>query len=363
MTLVKLIQDVTSEIVCAQSFRYEPRNWAAYPDMGEYLLATGYTQTQVEHGFSLSRESLRKALGAAIRTSATVGNHESLAAAVTLVPIWGYPRGVVGPGNRLPISAVHSNRDDIAKRIAEFTTVRVSTAQMVETMTYANIGLSTLSKLLYFAGLDSHEGSMLIYDQMVMRSLHYHRFAEYGDWPAYSAIAQRATYADFVLKTRLAAEHLKCGQDVIEYALFKEGQRLGRQHAEAANEEDGLRAQQVVMGAVEELTTFTGVRFAAHFEPIGIVKLCYGKNGRTTVPAETLNALARHFSGAAVPLTATVGPSLHKWLTSNFSKVRLASYVGPVLVRLGYGVRDGSMIRFNSPMPSHVGLKFPGLYP
>ncbi|WP_413213333.1 hypothetical protein [Paraburkholderia kururiensis] len=350
MTLAELIQGITAEHVSEQTFRYEPRNWVAYEPMRECLLALGYTQAHLEHGFLLSRANVTTAFRAAEGRAATDGR-QLLAATVALVPIWGYPRGVVGPGNRGPIHSVLHNRMEIAKHLAGFATTDVSTDAIVTAMTYDHVGLSTLSKLLYFAGLSSHEGSLLIYDQMVMRALNYHHFEEYGRWPEYSAHAQRTTYAEFISKTASAAASLGSRPDVIEYALFAEGQRLGKPMLFAATHEvDAMvRVEPPLEDSLEELVTFSGTaKFRAHFHSNGDVTLRYGTAGIKRVPAAILVALARHFSGAIIPLTAKAGSSLQGWLEENFSRIRLASYVGQVLVRLGYAVREGNALRFGA---------------
>jgi hypothetical protein len=214
--------------------------------------------------------------------------------------------------------------------------------------------LSTLSKLLYFAGLVSQEGPMLIYDQMVMRALNFHCFAEYGDWPPYAGYAQRATYAEFIIRTVEAATALNCSPEVIEYALFKEGQRLGRnsklqEQDEATEEPEVIEAETRLpaVGTIEELPTFGGrSTFRASFHASGDITLHYGEVGSTPVPKKVLEDVSTHFRGTTIPLTATRGQSLNEWLLSNFSPIWLASYIGTVLLRLGYAVRVGNRLHF-----------------
>jgi hypothetical protein len=352
LTLAELIKDVKREAVLTQAFQYVPQNWSTYPDLPSALLAAGYTKRDVATGFFVTREKLKDLFTTALKSAGKQNvDVKLLAASIVLVPVWGYPGGVVGPGNRLPIRAVHEHRHGIAQAFARCAQRQESTKEIVEATTHAHIGLSTLSKLLYFAGIVSREGSMLIYDQMVMRALHFHSFDEYGEWPRYAGYAQRATYAEFIWRTAVAAEALGCEPEVIEYALFKEGQRLGpdRPLDETVEEPEVVEAETrtPIAGTIEELPTFGGrSTFRAEFRESGDVRLYYGRSGKTPVPKQTFDDIANHFQGTTIPLTATEGPSLNEWLLSNFSPIWLASYVGPVLVRLGNAVRLGNKLHF-----------------
>lgn len=360
LTLAELIRGITPETVSTQAFRYAPGNWTTYADLPASLRAAGYTEQDLENGFSVSRQQLKELFATALKeTPEQLSDMGRLAAAVTVVPVWGYPRGVVGPGNRLPIEAVHEHREALAQSMADFAFTPADTAQIVTAATYRNIGLSTLSKLLYFAGLVSEEGPMLIYDQMVMRSLHYHRFDEYGNWPAYSGQAQRATYAQFIRRTAAAAALLGVAPEVIEYALFKEGQRLGKdfklpeldeadEELPSAEREIGPVVKRTAGDAsIERLPTFGGdSEFTAEFYANGDVRLRYGALSTKLVKKDIFERITSRFQGTAVPLTAKVGPSLNEWLLDNLSKTRLASYIGSVLIRQDYVVRKGELLCF-----------------
>jgi hypothetical protein len=352
LTLSELIKDVKRDAVLAQAFEYVPRNWTSYPDLPAALLKAGYTGHDVQNGFSVTRQKLRDMFAISLNLAGEHPDLDLLAAAIVVVPVWGYPGGVVGPGNRTPINAVHEHRHSIAQAFARFARGEASTKEIVKVTTHKHIGLSTLSKLLYFAGIASREGTMLIYDQMVMRALHFHSFDEYGEWPQYAGYAQRATYAAFILKTAEAAKAVGCEPELIEYALFKEGQRLGpdRKVEKITEEPEVIEAEIRTPGAgtIEKLPTFAGrSTFKAEFHDGGDVMLHYGKNDtEKTVPRKVLIDVANYFRGATIPLTATKGPSLNEWLLTNFSPIWLASYVGPVLLRLGYAVRVENKLHF-----------------
>lgn len=352
MTLAELIKNVNHDTVLSQAFRYVPKNWSTYPDLPAALRALGYAEQDIENGFSVTRERLQSLFAMALKgADKSNPDLELVAASIVLVPVWGYPKGLVGNGNRRTIQAVHEHRHSIAQAFVRFARGEASTKEVVKATTHAHIGLSTLSKLLYFAKIVGSEGSMLIYDQMVMRALHHHSFDEYGKWPKYAGYAQRATYADFILKTRKAGQALGCEPEVIEYVLFREGQRLGPDYEpdEATEEPDAIAAEtsRPVAGTIEELPTFRGrANFRAEYHDSGDVTLYYGEAGQKRVPRAVFENIANHFRGATIPLTATNGPSLNEWLLANFSPIWLASYVGPALLRLGYAVRIERRLHF-----------------
>jgi hypothetical protein len=360
LTLAELIRDITPETVATQAFCYIPNNWSTYPDLTGCLRTAGYLEEELNKGFSINRQQLKELFAVAlVGTPAQTPDWERLSAAIALVPIWGYPDGVAGRGNRLPIIAVHKHRNSLARAVADFTLNPAETVQILNATIYPNIGLSTLSKLLYFGGLVSAEGPLLIYDQMVMRALHHCQFEEYGKWPSYSGIRQRQTYAGFIQRTATAARRLGVTPEVIEYALFKEGRRLGKNarppgRDEATAELPVVRRQlargdkQSVGPIIDSrLPTFGGrTTFSAELYSNGDIRLRYGAHGTKLVEREVFEKISDQFEGTAIHLTSQSGPSLNAWLLEHFSRTRLASYVGAVLIQQGYAVREGDMLRF-----------------
>jgi hypothetical protein len=333
MTLSELVQTVEHNRVMAQSFSFTPKNWERYPEVDVALTKLGYTKEQRASGFSLSRRDVIEKLDSHV-----------LASAVVLVLIWGYPRGVVGPGNqdtvRATLLAAQKMSDEIAAANGDSTLDTV-----VSNLSIPYVGISTLSKILYFSGLESQEGRALIYDQMVMRALHYYGFDEYGDWPDYKSGRQRQTYTSFVLRTKAAAEKLGCTPDVIEYALFSEGQKLGPVKTPRKNN----RRQAPPEGGRNRLHTLAEnvpFEFAGHED--GSIRFYFGRefSGTAKINAVDIQGLRRCFQGMSVPLTCKRGESIDGWLTENVTKVRVASYVGPLLIHLEYASRDGDNISF-----------------
>lgn len=145
MTLQELVKNVTMEEVGSQAFRYTPKNWIAYPRLPDLLAAAAYCQDQIVAGFTLSRSEVRGALTG-------IGGVGELA----LVPVWGYPRGAAGSGNRKPLEAVFDNAERITKTLIECNGRRLPTNRILDAFAIPHIGLSTLSKILYFSGLENH---------------------------------------------------------------------------------------------------------------------------------------------------------------------------------------------------------------
>ncbi|PVY29115.1 hypothetical protein C7413_11434 [Paraburkholderia silvatlantica] len=332
ISLSELVQVVDHNQVMGQSFSFNPKNWERYLEVDVALAKLGYTEEQRASGFSLSRQAVIGMLQ----------SHDLVHAAV-LVLIWGYPRGVVGPGNQDTVRATLRAAQKIGDEMAT-ATGDSKLDVVISKLLIPYVGISTLSKILYFAGLQTQEGRALIYDQMVMRALHYHRFDEYGDWPEYKSGQQRQTYAHFVRRTKAAAEKLGCSPDVIEYALFSEGQRLGPGKKTKRN-----IYRPVIEGGRNQLCTLKEqVPFEFEKYDDGCIKFFYGRDLRlsTKIHADDIQGLRRCFNGMSVPLTCKSGESIDGWLRENVTKVRVASYVGPVLIHLGYASRDADNISF-----------------
>lgn len=102
-------------------------------------------------------------------------------------------------------------------------------------------------------------------------------------------------------------------------------------------------------GEVRELSTVNGSPFSVEFLPGAEFRLNYGA-GRTTHMRKTvLDSLVAAHRGELVPLTGV--NSAHEYLSDEhlntfFSKTRLSSYVCPLLVELGYAVKEGHQFRF-----------------
>lgn len=330
MTLQELIKGVTAEQVGDQAFRYAPKNWTAFPRLPGMLCAAGFSQDQIDAGFMLSRREVR-------RVVQRLGGHHDLA----LVPVWGYPRGVAGSGNRKPLAAVFDNAEWITRTLVECKGQRWSANRLLEAFAIPHLGPSTLSKIFYFAQIEAEEGALLIYDQMVMRALHHHAFQEYGRWPAYGASQQDETYGRFVACTTRAARALGCAPDVIEYALFREGQRLGRSRPAAQAAMDGPSGPDFI-----EASTWGGRSlFSFRVPDSGAITLRFGRQGEITIGSAQLAALRAAFRGREVPLSTGHG-NLQDWLDRHVTTVWITSYLAPVLVFLGHASRQGKRLKF-----------------
>ncbi|GGY46519.1 8-oxoguanine DNA glycosylase OGG fold protein [Pseudoduganella albidiflava] len=336
MTLQELVKGVAAEEVSSQAFRYMPKNWAAFPNLPGLLSAAGYGQAQIDAGFTLSRSDVR-----------TVVQRLGGPGGVALVPVWGYPRGVAGQGNRKPLAAVFDNAELITTTLIQCLGRQWPASRVVDAFAIPHLGLSTLSKILYFAGLESAEGPLLIYDQMVMRALHHHAFDEYGPWPAYGAGQQSASYGRFVACTAQAARALHCTPDVIEYALFREGQRLGPAVKAAPSAPAGVADDRWLhaRGFTVELTWARRSQFSYRVSGAGAITLRFGRQGECTISSDQVAALKAAFRGCEVPLTT--GPhSLRAWLEQHVTMVRITSYLAPVLVILGHAEHQGRYLKF-----------------
>ena len=337
MTLQDLVRDLTPEQVGSQTFRYVPKNWTAYPQLSELLSAAGFSQNQIDTGFTLSRSEVRAAMR---RSGGMVG--------LALVPVWGYPRGVAGSGNRKPLRALFDNAEMIIRILLECAGQRLPTRRIQEAFVIPHLGLSTLSKILYFAGLESKEGPLLIYDQMVMRALHHHAFAEYGPWPDYGPVLQDATYGRFVDCTKQAACALQCAPDVIEYALFREGQRLGPSSSKGMRSgRSGLEDNLRLYGPGFNVAPTWGKRSLFSYQVLdsGGIILRFGRQGECKISSEQLTALRAEFGGREAVL-ATGDGNLQAWLDIHVTTVRITSYLAPVLIFLGDAMRQGGYLKF-----------------
>lgn len=329
MTLQELIKGITAEQVGDQAFRYTPKNWTAFPRLPGMLCAAGFSQDQIDAGFMLSRREVHRVV------QRLAGHHD-----LALVPVWGYPRGVAGSGNRKPLEAVFDNAERITRTLVECKGQRWSANRLLEAFAIAHLGLSTLSKIFYFAQIEAEEGTLLIYDQMVMRALHHHAFQEYGHWPTYGASQQDATYGRFVACTTRAARALACAPDVIEYALFREGQRLGRS-APTPAAMDGPSG----LDFIEASTWGARSLFSFRVSDSGAITLRFGRQGQITIGSAQLAVLCAAFRGREVPLS-TGNDNLQDWLDRHVTTVRITSYLAPVLVFLGHASRQGNRLKF-----------------
>lgn len=336
MTLQELIKNVTAEEVHSQAFSYVPKNWTAYPRLPGLLAAANYSRDQIDTGFTLSRREVHSVVQ-------HLGSHGGLA----LVPVWGYPRGVAGAGNRKPLEAIFDNAERITKTLIECKGQRFSANRLLDSFAIPNLGLSTLSKIFYFASVEAEEGALLIYDQMVMRALHHHAFEEYGRWPNYERNQQNATYGRFVACTAQAARSLGCSPDVIEYALFREGQRLGPSAKAARRESSGkedhawLQAQDFIVAP----TAGGRSLFSYRVLDSGTIKLRFGSKNESAIGSDQLAALKAAFRGHELALSTGPG-NLQAWLDRHVTTVRITSYLAPALVLLGHASRQGNRLKF-----------------
>jgi hypothetical protein len=294
MTLRELVKNITSDEVDSQTFAYIPKNWTAYAQLPGLLSTAGYSAQEIRTGFALSRRDVRTAV------KPLSGQGE-----LALVPIWGYPGGVAGPGNRKPLRAVLDNLELITTRLQQYAIQPSPISRILAAFEIPHLGLSTLSKILYFADIKSQEGPLLIYDQMVMRALHHHAFDEYGQWPAYAVSSQLETYGRFVECTTSAAQALGCSPDVIEYALFREGQRLGpaRRAALPAPSTPEENAWLLAPGFILARTGGGRSYFSYRLGDRGEITMRFGSQGLCTIHSCQLDALIAEFRGRAVVLT------------------------------------------------------------
>lgn len=336
MTLQELIKNVTAEEVGNQAFPYIPRNWTAYPLLPDLLGAASYSRDQIESGFTLSRHEVRSVVQ-------RLDSHGGLA----LVPVWGYPRGVAASGNRKPLEAVFNNAERITKTLIECKDQRLSVNRLLGSFAIPHLGLSTLSKIFYFAGVEAEEGALLIYDQMVMRALHHHAFEEYGPWPRYERNQQNATYRRFIACTAHAAHALSSSTDIIEYALFREGQRLGpapktiQQEISDTQDRGWLHAQ----GFTVVQTWAARSLFSYRASDSGAITLRFGSRSEFTINGNQLATLRADLSGVDVALSTGPG-SLQDWLDRHVTTIRITSYLAPVLVQLGHASRHDNRLKF-----------------
>lgn len=336
-TLRELVKAININEVEQQSFHYTPKNWEKFPEIPRLLRDSGYKSDEIAAGFPLSRLQIKQAFATNMCQTAVI-----------LVPLWGYPRGVAGPGNRKPLQQVFANANNIAKHLQEFNKNKTSTEMVIDSMRYSNVGLSTLSKILYFAGIKCAEGDLLIYDQMVMRALHHHSFDEFGEWPGYSHYSQRKTYSRFVGSAHLAAKQLACDADCIEYALFREGQRLGsnRTTKTKATTTSPLKIDSD-SETIEETFTWGGKStFRYDWNDDGSLTLLYGsKPYKMTIHKEKIDQLVSHFSGCEVEINGPT-PSLDAWVKENITATWITSYLAPALIASGLAERYGNKLRF-----------------
>ncbi|HKR44988.1 MAG TPA: hypothetical protein VJU59_35870 [Paraburkholderia sp.] len=102
-------------------------------------------------------------------------------------------------------------------------------------------------------------------------------------------------------------------------------------------------------GTVRELLTVKGRPFSVEFLGGAEFRISYGESRTILMRKSVLDALVAAHRGELVPLT---GPnSVHDYLSNEdfdtyFGRTRLASYVCPLLVELGYAEREGSQFRF-----------------
>lgn len=106
----------------------------------------------------------------------------------------------------------------------------------------------------------------------------------------------------------------------------------------------------------QRLPTWTGrSTFEYDRASDGSITLHYGKGCVycVRVPGAKLQQLLSTFAGREVPIgTSKTDPpksSLGFWLQQNVTKTAIASYVGPLLIKLGYAQRGSraDLIRFN----------------
>lgn len=97
---------------------------------------------------------------------------EDIAEGVIATIVWGYPKGRY-PGGR-GFNPVLDQIDQIVGilTIGQDRTGNIDAAELCYRFNrISGIGISTYSKMLYFAEVEATEGSCLIYDQMIMRAI------------------------------------------------------------------------------------------------------------------------------------------------------------------------------------------------
>jgi hypothetical protein len=92
------------------------------------------------------------------------------------------------------------------------------------------------------------------------------------------------------------------------------------------------------------LSTWGGrAQFAYHHD--GSLALQYGNDRHCSVSAEHMERVCAEHRGQ---LVAVFGPkpSLDAWTKEHITRTRIASYLAPALLELGFAERNGDRIRF-----------------
>lgn len=152
-------------------------NWARYVDSDDRLTANWVAEIceEIQHsdGCLITRGYVSQAFS------------QSFAKGVIASVIWGYPKGRF-PGGR-SFAGIFAKAEGLAGKLEKLKSGKPLSAEAIcsEFDGFQGLGPSTYTKMLYFADIAAIEGSCLIYDQMVMRSI-----AESGE-PHWAAIKTR----------------------------------------------------------------------------------------------------------------------------------------------------------------------------
>ena len=138
-------------------------NWARYVDSDDRLTANWVAEIceEIQHsdGCLITRGYVSQAFS------------QSFAKGVIASVIWGYPKGRF-PGGR-SFAGIFAKAEGLAGKLEKLKSGKPLSAEAIcsEFDGFQGLGPSTYTKMLYFADIAAIEGSCLIYDQMVMRSI------------------------------------------------------------------------------------------------------------------------------------------------------------------------------------------------
>ena len=152
---------------------------------------------------------------------------EDLEKKLIMVLLWGYPTG--GRGNN--IADILYSRNELIPRISDFIE---NHEKMINSKDFKNlfytqnkngekrekikgIGLSTMSKILYFFEIKIDNNPCLIYDSQIHLSLQRNQIDEFYDYPWKKNYASFFHYLEVINK---CSEEIKTEPDALELFLF-----------------------------------------------------------------------------------------------------------------------------------------------
>jgi hypothetical protein len=192
-----------------QSFLIERKNWSEITFNHLDAIFSTYGNDKM---IRLNREMLFE-------------DSESTEEFIFKVLLWGYP--TKGRGNNIKILLEKENLEELKIILEKYKNNNVSTEELVEDVSkIKGLGISTVSKFLYFLNAKIDGFKALILDDQILNVINRKRISELNQLSSLKREKALKKYSKYLEKMSELSKELECEPDQIEIFLFSFGKNV-----------------------------------------------------------------------------------------------------------------------------------------